>query len=136
VGEEETIPYSKRLRHFTGSVAATILMQRLEYHFRKYPDGFHKFLTKSSKTTLHRATYSWEEELGFGKEEFVRTFSYIGVKHTTKDQYQKAMQPFFNSRNEEKYYCSYSDRNTGMTWYYRNHFLVDALGEKLLIYKD
>jgi hypothetical protein len=136
VGEDETIPYSRRLREFTRNIAATILMHRLEYHFKKHPDGFHKFLTTSSKTSEHQLAYSWQEELGFSKEEFTRAFSYIGARHITKEHYQRAMQPFFDNKNNEKYYCSYSDRSTGQTWYFRNHFLVDALGEKLSVYKD
>lgn len=134
--EDGVIPYSRQLREFTGSISATILMQRLEFHFKNHPDGFSKFLTKNSKTFTNRSTSSWEEELGFTKEEFVSTFNYIGVRHITKDRYQKAMHPFFNSKNQEKYYCNYYDRHSGLTWYYRNHLLVDSLAKELLTYKD
>lgn len=136
IREDETISYSRQLREYTGSITATILMQRLELHFKEHPDGFNKFLSASSKIYKHKDSVSWQEELNCSKEEFVAAFNQIGMRHRTRTRYQATLHPFYNSDNEEKYYCSYHDNHTGLTWYFRNHFLVDSIAKKLLICKD
>lgn len=135
IDDREIIPYKKSLREFAGSITATILMQRLELHFQKHPDGFTKPFTTNSKVYGQKENVSWQEELGCSKEEFVASFNYIGMRHRTKSRYQSTLHSFYNNENKEKYYCSYHDNHTGLTWYFRNHRLVDKLAEKLLLQK-
>lgn len=118
------ISYVKELRPITGSVSATILMQRLDYWFEKYPDGFYKFLEPCDHSACIGGD-SWTEELGFSKDEFRAAFAKIGTHHKSKSIFTKSPDPF-----EGKFYCSYHDRVKGMVYYRRNHELTDrALDE-------
>jgi len=122
----EAVPYIPGLRQQTGSVVATILMMQLEYRFAKYPDGFYKFLEPPQNGHQdYRLGDSWVEELAFSKEEFRTGFDKIGVRYTSKTQYDKAKS--IGSEFGDKFYCSYFDRQLGMTFYCRNHKKVNAL---------
>jgi hypothetical protein len=115
----ETIPYVKQIRPLTGSVAATILMQQLDYWFAKYPDGFYKFLEPCDHPS-YKSGDSWTEELGFSKDEFRTAFKQIGIQHKSKTKFATSSDPF-----QGKFYCSYFDRTKGQVFYHRNHELVD-----------
>jgi len=122
----EAVPYIPGLRQQTGSVVATILMMQLEYRFAKYPDGFYKFLEPPQNGHQdYRLGDSWVEELAFSKEEFRTGFDKIGVRYNSKTQYDEAKSS--GSEFGCNYYCSYVDRRSGLTFYFRNHSKVDEL---------
>lgn len=122
------IPYRKELRQVAGSVTGSILMLQLDYWFSKYPNGFYKFLAKTPKHPDYRDGDSWTEELGFSEAEFRTAFDQIGVRHPSKSAYKKAVNHFAVA-NGEKFYCSYHDKQLGLTWYFRNHQKVDEIIE-------
>ncbi len=128
----EGIPYRKSLRKHVGSIAATILIQQLDFHFADYPDGIYKFLAPTPGHPDYREGDSWVEELAFSEKEFRAAFDQLGVRHTSKTAYLQADNPFINEQGEEKYYCSYHDKQKGLTWYFRNHDKVDDLIEQLI----
>ena len=122
------IPYIKELREITGGVTSAILMQQLDHWFNTYPDGFYKFMSPCGNT-LCKDGESWTEELGFSEEEFRTAFDRIGVRHGSKKAFDGAENPFryvAGARQEERFYASYHDKIRGLTWYFRNHELVDA----------
>ena len=122
----EAIPYIPGLRQQTGSVVATILMMQLEYRFAKYPEGFYKFLEPPQNGHQdYKIGDSWVEELAFSKEEFRTGFDKIGVRYNSKTQYDEAKSS--GSEFGSSYYCSYVDRRSGLTFYFRNHSKVDEL---------
>lgn len=122
----DSIPYLKRLRLFAGSVTATILMQQLDYWFEKYPEGFFKFLQPCEHESYKEGD-SWTEELGFSVDEFRTAFDKIGIRHASKGQFDKLENVFLIGESEqEKFYASYHDKIKGLTFYYRNHPLVNA----------
>ena len=119
------IPYHKELRKIAGSATSAILLTQLDYWFSKKPNGFHKFLEP-----CHRPGYkdgdSWSEELGFSAKEFRTAFKAIGIAYKSKGEYDRATDKFGGL-----FYCSYHNRVTGQTWYYRNHTLLDEAIETL-----
>lgn len=121
-----TIPYVKELRPISGSVTATILMQRLDYYFERHPNGFYKFL-EPCQNALYREGDSWIEELNFSKDEFRTAFALIGVSYKSKSLFNKEADPFAG-----KYYCSYFDRPKGVTYFFRNHTLLDQVLDHLV----
>ncbi|KYC42051.1 hypothetical protein WA1_18795 [Scytonema hofmannii PCC 7110] len=131
----EGIPYHKSLREYTGSVTSVILMQQLDYWFHKYPDGFFKFLAPSPNHPDYREEDSWIEELGFSEKEFRTAFDFIGVRYASKSEFLKADNKFIDSSGEERFYCSYHDKQKGLTWYFRNHQKVDEIIEKVIAAK-
>lgn len=106
----------------TGSIAACILMQQLEYWFDGHPDGFYKFLEPAPRNPLYRAGDSWCEELAMSSDEFRTAFDKIGRRHKSKRQFDSTKDRF-----GEKLYCSYFDRQSGLTQYFRNHPKVDGV---------
>ena len=116
------IPYVKELRElkYVNSVAASILMQQLEYWFDKYPDGFYKF-TEPCNHEAYKEGDSWCEELGFSRSEFTTAFNGLGMKYKSKTEHDAAQKDKFQG----KYYMAYTDRKKGLTYYYRNHSVVD-----------
>src|ERR1044072_3239129 len=123
-----SIPYVKELKKLplVDSVNACILMQQLDYWFERYPDGFYKFLKPAERNSAYKQGDSWTEELGFSDAEFRTAFDKIGVRYESKTEYFKAEDKF-----QGKYYCSYTDKIQKMTYYCRNHALVDAELAKL-----
>jgi hypothetical protein len=123
------------LRKLTGSSSAAILMFQLEYWFFIYRDGFSKYLeTPSNPDYSHSSLVnkeSWTEELSFGKDEFRAAFDLIGTRFNSKTQYEKAVQS--GDEFKDKFYLSYFDRRTGLTYYLRNHDKLDPLAMKLAI---
>lgn len=122
-----TIPYVKELRQFVDSVAGCILMQQLDYWFERYPDGFYKFQSPTEHPQ-YKPEQSWTEELGFSKEEFRTAFDKIGIRYKSKSEHRSATDKF-----QGKFYCSYHDRSQGLTYYFRNHGLVDLALDSMLV---
>ena len=116
----ESIPYIPGLRELTGSSSSAILMMQLEYWFSRYPEGFYKFLEPPQKShNDYTPGDSWTEELAFGKEEFRAAFDKIGNRFNSKTQYEEAKQS--DQEFGEKFYSSYFDRQSGLTYYHRDH---------------
>lgn len=127
------IPYVKELRPKVKSVTSCILMQQLDYWFAKYPNGFPKCLEPSKEDSGDKQPASWVEELGFSAEEFKTAFANIGVSYKSKTEFQQAVNKFHHKEiNEEKFYCSYFDRQLRLTFYFRNHKLVDQFLDSLI----
>ena len=122
-----TIPYVKELQSITGSIAGCILMQQLDYWFERYPDGFWKFLEPCEGHTNYKNGSSWCEELGMSRHEFHTAFDRIGVRHISKGKFDAAKDKFSG-----KYYCSYQDRIRNLTFYFRNHELLDKALDALI----
>ena len=114
------IPYNGFLRQITKSVTSTILFQQLEYWFFKTDnEKFYKYL-EPCETPTYKEGDSWVEELAFSKDEFRTAFDNIGIRYVSKKEFDKAEDKFAGL-----FYCSYTDRITGLTWYYRNNKLVE-----------
>lgn len=116
-----SIPYVPELRPITGSVTATILMQQLDYWFERHPNGFYKFQDVSPDNPAYKPGDSWVEELNFSVAELRNAFDQIGHRHKSKTEWNDSTDPF-----NGKFYCCYTDRRTRLTFYFRNHAMVDA----------
>lgn len=107
------------------TTAGAILLQQLDYWFSKYPGGFYKFM-EPPKTghKAYRSGDSWTEELYFSRKEFTTAFEQVGIAYKSKGQFDQASRAgdVFHGR----FYCSYYDRVARITWYYRNHAVIDA----------
>lgn len=121
------IPYVKELRIFTDSVVGCILMQQLDYWFERYPDGFYKFL-EASDHPKYSAGQSWSEEIGISSTEFRTAFDKIGTRWKSKTEFENAEDKF-----QGKFYASYQDKRANLTFYFRNHELVDTALDQLLL---
>ncbi|WP_162634361.1 hypothetical protein [Ralstonia sp. GX3-BWBA] len=103
-------------------------MQQLEYWFDRHPDGFYKFLEPAPRNQLYRAGDSWHEELAMTCDEFRTAFDKIGRRHKSKRQFDSSKDKF-----GEKLYCSYFDRQIGLTRYFRNHQKVDSILDEIVV---
>ena len=121
-----TIPYVKELHPIAGGVLGCLVMQQLDYWFEGHPEGFYKFLMPSDHPA-YKADDSWTEELGMSVDEFRTAFDKIGIRYKSKSEFDKAEDKF-----QGKFYCSYVDRRSNLTYYFRNHDLVDAALDELL----
>ena len=120
----KNLRYCPELNTITGSVTASLLMCQLEYWFNKKGNKpFYKFLGPCEDKHYHTGD-SWTEELGFTKAEFRTAFSKIGITYKSKTAYKASCDPF-----EGKLYLSYYDRSKNLTYYMRNHTLVNKLLE-------
>ena len=121
-----TIPYVKELHSIAGGVLGCLVMQQLDYWFEGHPEGFYKFLLPSDHPA-YKDGDSWTEELGMSVDEFRTAFDKIGIRYKSKSEFDKADDKF-----QGKFYCSYVDRRSNLTYYFRNHDLVDAALDELL----
>lgn len=121
------IPYVKELRIFTDSVVGSILMQQLDYWFERYPDGFYKFLEASDHPKYSEGK-SWSEEIGISSTEFRTAFDKIGIRWKSKTEFENADDKF-----QGQFYASYQDKRANLTFYFRNHDLVDNALDDLLL---
>ena len=122
-----TIPYVKELHSIAGGVLGCLVMQQLDYWFEGHPEGFYKFLLPSDHHA-YKVGDSWTEELGMSKDEFRTAFDKIGIRYKSKTEFDQAVDKF-----KGKFYCSYVDRRSNLTFYFRNHDLVDAALDELLV---
>ena len=121
-----TIPYVKELHSIAGGVLGCLVMQQLDYWFENHPEGFYKFLLPSEHPAYKNGD-SWTEELGMSVDEFRTAFDKIGLRYKSKSEFDKAEDKF-----KGKFYCSYVDRRSNLTYYFRNHDLVDAALDGLI----
>ena len=125
-----TIPYVKELHTIAGGVLGCLVMQQLDYWFENHPEGFYKFLLPSEHPA-YKDGDSWTEELGMSKDEFRTAFDKIGHRYKSKSEFDKAEDKF-----QGKFYCSYVDRRSNLTFYFRNHEAVDAALDELLRFSE
>jgi hypothetical protein len=121
-----TIPYVKELHSIAGGVLGCLVMQQLDYWFENHPEGFYKFLEPSDHPAYKNGD-SWTEELGMSRHEFRTAFDKIGIRYKSKSDFDRADDKFHGL-----FYCSYVDRRSNLTYYFRNHDLVDAALDQLL----
>lgn len=115
-----SIPYVKEIMPLAHSIPGCILMQQLDYWFDNRPNGFYKFLSPCEHL-LYKSGDSWSEELGMSMAEFRTAFDKIGIRYHSKTAFEAATDKF-----QGKFYCSYTDKRAQLTWYFRNHEVVDA----------
>lgn len=120
------VKYYISYRAIFGSITATILFGQLEVRFGNHENGFYKFLEPCDHS-LYREGDSWTEEIGFSQEEFYTAFEKIGIRYKSLTEYENAEGDKFQG----KYYLSYYSRREGLTYYLRNHALVDELINKM-----
>jgi hypothetical protein len=95
-------------------------MQQLDYWFSKtHGKPFYKFKAPCEHA-LYKEGDSFTEELGFSVDEFTNAFSKIGTVFKSKTEFEVAEDKFSG-----KYYACYIDRQKSLTFYYRNHELLD-----------
>jgi len=118
--------YRPELRDLAKGTPGMILMSRLEHWFKYHPDGFYKFQKPAAKHSLYRPGDSWEEETGMTVDEQRTAFDRFGIRHKSKSDMLKAKEAdqLFGPDNQA-YYCSYVDRSESLTYYLRNHELMD-----------
>lgn len=123
-----SIPFVKDLMPLAHTVAGCILMQQLDYWFQKKPNGYYKFLEPPQQAhNSYRMGDSWSEELGLSGSEFRTAFDRIGIRYKSKGQFNSAENKF-----QGKFYCSYLDRRDNLTFYFRNHELLDTALDSLI----
>lgn len=124
------IPYVKELHPLTGSVHGCLIMQQLDYWFTPHPDGFYKFLEPTAHAS-YKSGDSWVEELGMTHNEFRGAFDKIGVRYKSRTEFEaakKSGKDIFDG----KYYLSFVDRKKNLTYYLRNHQLLDLALDELI----
>jgi len=120
------VPYIKELRNIAGSVTASILMQQLDYWFSKQGgEPFYKFKAPCEHS-MYKKGDSFIEELGFSVEEFTNAFLKVGTVYKSKTEFEASQDKFAG-----KYYCCYFDRKESLTFYFRNHNLLDVVLKRL-----
>tara|TARA_Y100000815_G_C13304971_1_gene486081 strand:+ start:439 stop:1527 length:1089 start_codon:yes stop_codon:yes gene_type:complete len=121
------IPYLPELKAYCKTTNACILMTQLEYRFASMPEGFYKFLSPCEHT-LYKEGDSWTEELAFSEAEMRNAFENIGEKYSSIKKIleisQKGGDPFVG-----KYYLSFRDVRNNLTYYKRNHQMVNKVAE-------
>lgn len=107
-----------------GCPKTALLILGLEYWFdRTGSEHFYKFLEPCTNTA-YRPGDSWTEELGLSREEFVSAFDRVAIRYKSKTALMEAIaagDPF-----NGKLYLSYTQRNTGHTFYMRNHSVAEG----------
>ena len=127
------IPILKDLCH--GSLRASILLQQQEHWFSYKPEGFYKFL-KPCAHDSYKPGDSWTEELEFSAKEFRAAFDCIGIRYKSKRAMNDYLKPFLSNQHKPtkaeitahlskgKFYYSVFDVKKGLTYYFRNHQLI------------
>lgn len=120
------IPYLPLLRSYCGnSILASLLLQQLEYWFQGHPQGFYKFLRPCDHPRYTRGD-AWVEELAITAHEFRSAFDKIGCRYKSKKQWQ-SMRHQQHDPFQNRFYCSYLDVRSGLTYYQRHAIRVDEL---------
>ncbi|QMI49705.1 hypothetical protein [Burkholderia sp. MBR-1] len=127
-----SIPYVKEIMPLAKTVAGCILMQQLDYWFERYPNGFYKYLEPAHGQAAYKEGESWHEELGFSAAEFRTAFDNIGVRYKSRTEHRDASGDKFQG----KFYISVVDRVARLTYYYRNHDLIDSALDALIGYES
>jgi ribosomal protein L32E len=148
VAAGKAIIYYKNYREMCGSVNSAVLFNQLEFRF--YSTGgkpFYKYLSPlKEEINGYKKGDSWTEELGFSESEFRTAFGKMGIAYKCKKDYDRARNKFkgiktlHKIRNKKKIvekvefeamFCSYHNKRSGQTFYFRNHELITSNLEKL-----
>lgn len=112
------------VKHF-GSLTAASIFSRAEYWFSRKVDQFYKFIEPCAHP-CYRQGDSWCEELGISRKAFWKAFELIGVRYTSKTQFDQEDDPF-----KGKFFAYYFDRKANKTVFVRNHKVVEAFIKSL-----
>ena len=115
------IKFTPKISKITGCPRAALIFGCLEYWSSKKPEGFYKFIEPCAHR-LYKGGDSWTEELSCDPKSFAKSFLKIGVKYTSRTEFEKAPDKF-----QGKFYASYYDRYSNRTFFIRNHEVVEAL---------
>lgn len=113
------------IKSVIGCEKAALILERMEYWFKRYEFGFYKFVEPCSHP-LYRIGDSWSEEFGVSRKVFNRAFDVIGIRYKSKTDFLRAEDKF-----KGKLYASYHDRVTNKTYYVRNHAFATQFFEDL-----
>jgi hypothetical protein len=102
------------LRRFGFSDTAILIIDRLEYWFEQYPDGFDKHTTDCADQK-ELPGECWVKELGISRPTFKKYFAEIGVIYTNPED---ALALEFQANY---YYSVLLEGNNRRTMYMRNH---------------
>lgn len=116
---EYFINFDPNINRKLGSINATLILGILEDFFKKYPQGFYKFI-EPCFNDLYVPGESWSEILGCYRTTFSKAFDLIGKRHKSRSSFEKSEDKF-----QGKMYASYYDRHTNRTFFIRNHNLVE-----------
>ena len=92
----------------------------LRFRFERHPDGFYKF-KKPCKHRSYKIGDSWSEELCMKRSALDAVHKDLVNHHKSKTAYTKSTDKFAG-----KMFCSYTSRNTNMTFYFIDKEAVDA----------
>lgn len=112
---------NKKIRDITGSYILAYLVNELLYWFKKYPDGFYKFIGPC-KHRAYKKGDSWAEVLGCAARHFSRLFDKIGTRYTSKTKFLQEKDPF-----KGKPFVSYYDRDTNQMYFLINYKIANTL---------
>jgi len=102
------------LRQFKFSDEAILIIDRLEYWFEKFPDGFYKHTTDCADQK-ELPGECWVKELGISRPTFKKYFAEIGAIYTDP---QKCLEEEFQAKY---YYSVMLEGDNHRTLYQRNH---------------
>lgn len=123
------IPYVRELMPMGRSVTGCIVMQQLDFFFAKKPDGFYYYQQPCNQPWYVKGE-SWEERIGISAQEFRTVFDKFGIRYKSHKEFDAAPDKF-----QGKYFACYTDKRRFVTWYFRNHELMDQDLHTLLVAK-
>lgn len=148
VAAGKAIIYYKNYRDMCGSVNSAVLFNQLEFRF--FSTGgkpFYKYLSPlKEEINGYKKGDSWTEELGFSESEFRTSFGKMGIAYKCKKDFDRAGNKFkgiktlHKIKNKRKIaekvefegmFCSYHNKRSGQTFYFRNHELITSNLKKL-----
>lgn len=123
------IPFVRELMPMGRSVTGCIVMQQLDFYFAKKPDGFYYYQQPCNQPWYVKGE-SWEERIGISAQEFRTVFDKFGIRYKSRKEFDAAPDKF-----QGKYFACYTDKRRFVTWYFRNHELMDQDLYTLLVEK-
>jgi hypothetical protein len=113
------------------SIEGSLILDRLEYWWKKMKRPFYKYLSPVSGKTYGD---SWVEETTLTRHRFNKAFQEIGKKYSSVTDYINTPDDLkFVEDGDEKLYASVFCRRTNQTYYYRNTkkilSILDSIGE-------
>lgn len=126
--------YKPELLPYTKTVNGAILFAQLEHWFAKKKNKpFYKFQTPAPEHPFYKPGTSLLEELGLSKYQLRTAFSHIGVAYKSKADFEAAVEAgitFWHPElDRQMFYASYLDRGAMVTFYVRNHQLIESIGK-------
>lgn len=110
---------------FSRSSKSYMVLQRLEYWFKKKPNGFFKFIQPCT-LKAYKAGDSWVEELGITRPTFNKAFDQIGTRHRSRTAFLASTDKF-----KGKMYASYYERRLNKMFFIRNDEVANEFKSNL-----